>query len=102
MRRTRYNSSMRVVLCLFSAAFPLLCADNSADLLEAAKKGKTAQIEQLLAKGADIESQDRDGRTPLMLAAQYGHTAGVRLLLAKGAKADTRDAQGWNAFMLAL
>ena len=72
------------------------------DLLEAAKKGKNAAIAQLLAKGADLESKDGDGRTPLMLASQYGRTATVRLLLGKGAKADARDGQGWNAYMLAL
>jgi hypothetical protein len=93
---------MRLPVMLLIAALPLLAGGNSPDLLEAAKKGKTAQIEELLGKGADIESQDHDGRTPLMLAAQYGHTTAVRLLLDKGAKAGARDAQGWNAFMLAL
>ena len=52
---------------------PALRRRTRQDILEAAKKGKNAEVEQLLAKGADLESQDRDGRTPLMLAAQYGH-----------------------------
>jgi hypothetical protein len=89
-------------LAAFLAAASLLAADNSPDLLEAAKKGKTSQVEQLLSKGANLESADRDGRTPLMLAAQFGRTATVRLLLDKGAKSDTRDTQGWTAYMLAL
>ena len=87
---------------LLLAALPLLAAENSADILEAAKKGKTAQIETLLGKGADLESADREGRTPLMLAAQYGHTAAVKFLLDKGAKPGARDAHGWTAYMLAL
>lgn len=72
------------------------------DILEAAKKGKAKEIEALLAKGADLEATDREGRTPLMLAAQYGRTATVRLLVDKGAKPDARDTHRWNAFMLAL
>jgi hypothetical protein len=89
---------------LLAAAFlcPLFAADAPTDFLEASRKGRTKDVEALLAKGADIEVKDRDGRTPLMLAAQYGHTATVELLLAKGAKPATRDARGWNAYMLAL
>jgi hypothetical protein len=93
---------MRFCAIFLTAVLPLLAAENSPDLLDAAKKGKTALVGQLLDKGADLESQDREGRTPLMLAAQYGHAPTVRLLLDKGAKAGARDSQGWNAYMLAL
>jgi hypothetical protein len=72
------------------------------DILEAARKGKSREIEALLAKGSDIEARDKDGRTALMLAAQYGRTGTVQMLLEKGAKPDARDARRWNAFMLAL
>jgi hypothetical protein len=88
------------VWCLL--AFPAIAADLSEDLIEAAKKGKKDQVEALLAKGAALESKDKEGRTPLLLAAQYGRTSTVRLLLAKGARPDARDSRGWNAFMLAL
>src|ERR1035441_8766576 len=72
------------------------------DILEAARKGQSKEIEALLAKGADLEARDKEGRTPLMLAAQYGRTATVRLLLGKGAKPDARDTRRWNAYMQAL
>jgi ankyrin repeat protein len=93
---------MRLACLLLLAVLPALAADSSPELLEAAKKGKNSQIEQLLARGAPIEGPDREGRTPLMLAAQYGHPAAVSLLLEKGAKSDARDANGWTPFMLAL
>ena len=76
---------------LFRLALPAVAADTQPDLLEAARKGKTPVVASLLAKGADLEMRDRNGRTPLMLAAQYGRTATVKLLLAKGATPDARD-----------
>jgi hypothetical protein len=88
------------VILLFVCS--LFAADQPPGLIEAARKGKTEIVVNLLTKGADIEMKDRDGRTPLMFAAQYGRTATVQLLLSKGAKPDVRDANGWNAYMLAL
>ncbi|MCX6631385.1 MAG: ankyrin repeat domain-containing protein [Candidatus Solibacter sp.] len=93
---------MRFCAVLLAATFPILAADAPMDILEAARKGKTKEIEALLNKGADLEARDRDGRTPLMLAAQAGRIAAVRLLLDKGAKTETRDRRQWDAFMLAL
>ena len=93
---------MRLCALLLAVVFPMLAADAPLDILEAAKKGKAKEMESLLAKGADLEARDKEGRTPLMLAAQYGRTATVRLLLDKGAKPDARDTHRWNAFMLAL
>jgi hypothetical protein len=77
-------------------------ADSGPDLLNAAKKGQTAQVRALLEKGASPESKDKEGRTALMLAAQHGHADIVGLLLSKGAKADARDGEGLNAYGLAL
>src|SRR5258708_29032948 len=93
---------MRFCAILLAAAFSILAADLPMDILEAAKKGKAKELEGLLAKGADLEARDKDGRTPLMLAAQYGRTETVHLLLDKGAKPDARDTHRRNAYMLAL
>jgi len=90
------------ILVAFALLSPVFAADQPPDLMEAARKGRTAEVEAWLAKGADIETKDRDGRTPLMLAAQYGRTPTVKLLLAKGANTGARDSRGWNAYMLAL
>jgi len=40
----------------------------------------------LLGKGAELETKDMIGRTPLLWAARYGHKAVVTLLLEEGAK----------------
>src|SRR5690348_11029012 len=84
-----------VALLLLSMA---AAADLSSGLLSAAASGKTDQVSTLLAKGANVEAKDKNGRTPLMLAAQHGHADTVRLLLSKGAKADARDRSGWTAY----
>ncbi|MGA3015572.1 MAG: ankyrin repeat domain-containing protein [Bryobacteraceae bacterium] len=77
-------------------------ADSGTELLDAAAKGLTAKVEQLLAKGASLGAKDKNGRTALMLAAQHGHAETVRALLEKGASADDRDARGYTAYGLAV
>jgi ankyrin repeat protein len=59
-------------------------ADSGTELLDAAAKGLTAKVGQLLAKGAGLGAKDKNGRTALMLAAQHGHAETVRVLLEKG------------------
>jgi hypothetical protein len=90
----------RIVMALVCAG-AALAADAGADLRNAARKGKTAQVAALIGRGVPIESADKNGRTALMLAAKGGHTAAVKLLLEKGAKADARDKEGWTAYGLA-
>jgi hypothetical protein len=94
---------MRLVLtALVFGLFAVLAADLSPEILAAAAAGKTAAVQALLEKGAPVEAQDRNGRTPLMLAAQHGHAETVRLLLVKGARADARDRSGFTAYGLTL
>ena len=94
---------MRRRIALFLLLIPLLfAADTGADLLAAAKRGQTAKVAALLAKGSPIEAKDKDGRTPLMLAAMRGHAATVEELLKRGAKPDARDRLGWTAYGLAV
>jgi uncharacterized protein len=54
-------------------------------LIEAAKAGKLAEVEHLLASGADVNQQDEQGWTPLNWVAGKGDLACVRLLLERGA-----------------
>jgi hypothetical protein len=77
-------------------------ADSGTELLDAASKGETAKVEQLLAKGTSLGAKDKNGRTALMLAAQHGHAETVRVLLGKGASVDDRDASGYTAYGLAV
>jgi ankyrin repeat protein len=48
----------------------------------------------LLAQGADPDSKNNNGRTPLLYAAWSGHEAVVKLLLEHEVKPDSRDDRG--------
>src|SRR5690242_11155683 len=80
----------------------LVSADLGKALLDAASQGRATVVEDLLGKGAPLESKDKTGRTALMLAAQRGHVETVRLLLAKGADPAVRDQTGATAWVLAV
>jgi ankyrin repeat protein len=58
---------------------------------EHSRAANTEAVKLLLDLGLDVNSANRDGRTPLMGAALKGRTEVVRLLVDKGAKLDTRD-----------
>ncbi|RAL00743.1 ankyrin repeat domain-containing protein [Aspergillus ibericus CBS 121593] len=60
-------------------------------LLEAAKRGDTARVQQLLDDGANASATDAHGQTVLHVAASEGRRDLVSLLLNRGAKRDARD-----------
>lgn len=60
-----------------------------------------AGIRLLCANGADPDTRDDDGRTPLIRAAKKGHRATVETLLQAGADANLQDPAGMTALMIA-
>ena len=70
-------------------------------LMNAAKDGNLAAVQQYLAQGADINAQTSKGKQALMLAASEGHAPVVRLLLEHGAMVDARDSFGTTALIVA-
>jgi ankyrin repeat protein len=76
--------------------------DGWTDLMSAALEGDIAKVQDLLAKGADVNAQNRFGGTALMLAASQGDTAIVEALLAKGADVNAKSNEGWTALTDAI
>jgi ankyrin repeat protein len=60
-----------------------------------------AAAEFLLQHGAELESKDVHGQTPLMWAAKRGNLEVVQCLLAHGAEVNTRDERDRTALLLA-
>jgi len=69
----------------------------SQELFAAAQSGDAAQIQQLLAAGADHAATDEAGETALMLAAREGHVDAIKALIAAGADVNAKSPQGWTA-----
>jgi hypothetical protein len=94
-----YKCYMRPLLLIVLTA---VAAAQPTDLLQAARAGRTKEIETAIAAGAPVDGRDLSGRTALMLAAENGHAAAVRLLLDRGADPNARDARGWTPYLFAL
>jgi ankyrin repeat protein len=56
----------------------------------------------LLDEGADIESVDNEGKTPLMNAIYSKHKDLAKLLIGKGANVNVKEPNGWSPLMFAI
>lgn len=70
-------------------------------LMQAAKRGNTDFMEELLAYGVDVNAISKDGNTALINAALNGHTSTVNTLLENDADLDLRNNNGRTALMAA-
>lgn len=61
----------------------------------------TNAILQLLEKGADIDAQDRYGRTPLMTSENMNNLEAAEILLKRGANPNLGDINGVTALRMA-
>ena len=95
---------MRFLAMVLLSALALFAQgeDFSADLRQAALRGRIGQVKAFLDDGASLEAVDANGRTPLMLAAQHGQAETVELLLDRGANPSARDREGATAYVLAM
>ncbi len=90
----------------FLLAFVLMClsvapASAGPALIAATKSGDTAQVGQLLAKGADPDCHDQMRNTALIFAARDGRLEIAQRLIAAGATLDWVDGEGVSPLILA-
>lgn len=93
--------TFRTLAALLVLCSRTLAQDPNALLMDAARSQDTAEVKRLLKEGADPNSRDRNGRTPLMEAASEGYTQTVRALLENGANVNATDRVGWTALFWA-
>lgn len=58
-------------------------------------------IQYLISKGANVNSTNTGGWTPLMYAVNNNNAESVKLLLAAGADPKAKNARGWDVFQIA-
>lgn len=63
-------------------------------IIYAADFGQKEVIEYLISEGADVNSVDKHGITPLLAAIWEGHTKCVEVILAKGGSKDGKAPDG--------
>lgn len=95
-----------IVLTLTTAATaqtPPTAAELAAyrDLHAAAATGSVSGIERLASPGADLNTRDRNGRTPLHVAAFQDQYDAARVLLRLGADPNALDAQRYDIVTIA-
>lgn len=80
----------------------LISNDHSLALLVAVVEGLNDKIPSLLTKGADVNTSDALGQTPLMWAAKRWDAELVELFLKHGANPNAKDEEGETAFAWGL
>lgn len=69
------------------------------DFIEAAKKGDVSLIIELIDKGVDINTPDKDGYTALMYSVRYNLVWLAKILIESGVNVNAQDAGGRTALM---
>jgi ankyrin repeat protein len=80
---------------------PENCSIADELLLQTIRNGNSEVVQMLVAKGANVEAKDEDGRTALHEAAALGDAAIVELLIAKKANVEAKDVYGCTALLRA-
>jgi hypothetical protein len=105
MRTNPFVISFILALALWGCAAPpprtLPMSELNQQLIQAASRGETSRVQDLLKQGAQINAQDAQGRTAVMAATYGNHVASVQALLAAGADVNLRDGMLNNPFLYA-
>jgi hypothetical protein len=94
--------SFRALAIALLVAVPAVCAAQSYDhLLKAVNEDDAKTVGDLLNKGLDPDTADKDGNTILMTASRLGYADLVTLLIERDAKVNRQSPHGDTALMFA-
>ena len=82
------------------ALSPEALAEADALLVSAAGNGEKRRVQLLLSAGADVNTSDQYGYTPVMRAAENGHLSVVKVLVAAGANVNV--SQGGESLLMKI
>lgn len=102
----RFRSALVLIACAGAQALAQIPPTEPevrayTGLHAAAAAGNVAEIERLVAAGADRESRDGNGRTPLHVAAYGKQYEAARVLMKRGANPNALDAQRYDIVTIA-
>ncbi len=96
------NHRLIIILMVCSALFLSACSrEYNTELMNASKGGDDNAVQNVLARGADVNEKSNKGKTALMFAASEGHAKVLRTLIEHGAKIDIADNYGTTALIVA-
>ena len=75
-------------------------SDGPEALMRAAAAGDVAEVRRRLEDGAEVDAQDRGGRTAVTAAVMGDHRETARVLRAAGADVDAQDVDRNNALLV--
>jgi hypothetical protein len=74
----------------------MLLDSKDKKLLKASIIGDVKKVKKLLIEGANVNVQNKFGRTPLHLVASYDYFEIAKVLIANGANVNAQDKNGWT------
>jgi hypothetical protein len=102
MKRFLISISIPLLLLSFGLSTDVAWSQAKKDLNQAAVDGELDRVKSLVSGGADVNSKNRMGMTPLVVAAMNSRTAVCEFLVASGADLNAKDGQGRTALYFAV
>jgi protein-disulfide isomerase len=99
--QNRRSWSLALILVSILAVASACTASKPVDLFAIVRESDAPAVKLALDSGADANSRDNWGRTPLIVALQQGKTATAEVLVSKGANASLTDAWGRTPLLVA-
>ncbi len=99
MKKLKWSISILIFVVILTPVFCL--ADIADQLNQAAMENNIQMVNDLIAKGADVNAKSHYGLTDLYVAIWNGNTEVVKILIKKGADVNEKSDNGETALSIA-